>query len=699
MAAPAGETQSGSPAHPASGNPAGEDAPAGNPSGPEARAAKNRAVQFPTGGPRDTLSSDNLTVLAGLATAIEARRAALVPAFDTCRQRLGRARSWVSARRLAPPPLQPGRRTTAWIEALSSLQRTEATLALRLDAAAVDLHFGLNEAVRSSYLKLVQAFRALAGSGRIWHAFPIVIGEGAQRPPHRFIAQRNSQRARAWTPTRFTVGFAPPFRCRLPAMGFGSANGAELFLLPGFFVFARPEQEANAGMTHGVALIDLKDLTIRCTLRRAVPRFDRTEDRPKSEHRSGLQGEIEIESRSGFYERFVADDGNAVEAFGRAMEVFRNAVARETPVAVDTEATNAPAFLDLAIADLAPPPVPELPQELPLDFRWQWPRWRLPRWQMPQWQMPQWHFPQWHFPRWHIPRWHLPSVALPRMQIPRMQAPRVQMPRVRMPRVQMPAWEMPRWRLPQWKLARWQLSRWDLPRWRLSQWSLRRRTWRRRFRVDGLRSLRWRLSRQVRRHVPRRLPWTLSQHLPSATPSLLRRRWQRQLRRSAAQLPSRSAGASMVTATVAFCCGIAAAALALHAMPSFQKTPPATVQSADATASLASLVSRAGPAPATAPAAAEGTIAPVAVVNPPASAVTAPPDAEASTGAEALTAEEVEELQSKLRALQYYYGTVNGRLTPQTIKAFNTWRSETDRPQRPKIDHDDFQTFVAEISR
>jgi len=70
-----------------------------------------------------------------------------------------------------------------------------------------------------------------------------------------------------------------------------------------------------------------------------------------------------------------------------------------------------------------------------------------------------------------------------------------------------------------------------------------------------------------------------------------------------------------------------------------------------------------------------------------------------SAGAQPLTATEVETLQSKLRALQYYHGAVNGRLTPRTVKAFNRWRSETSRPQGPEIDRDDFRTFVAEVSR
>ena len=616
----------------------------------------------------DTFSSNNLTSLARLATAVEARHAAVAPALETCRQRMIRAEAWLGiARRVTPPASHPGPRTAAWETARVNLEKTEAELVALRDVAAIDLHFGLNAEVRSNYWKLVEAFRQMAGTARVWHASPTFSTEDTVRPTARSTTRSAiGGRALEPRPTRFAVEPAPLFRCRLPAMGFGTANGAELFLMPGFMVVHQP------GVN--LALIDTKDLSIQ---------FSPLPD---------MQGAIAFESKSGFYERFVVDDWRALEDFRRATEVFQRSVAREKRQA-DGEAT---ALLDVAIPDLTLPELPTLPSALPLDFRWQLPRWQMPRlqlprlqlphWQiprlkMPRWQLPGWQLPHWQLSRWQMPRgqmagwqfprlqlpsWRLPSWRQPRVQFPRVQFPRLQFPRVQFPRVQLPTWRLPSWQLPRLQMPSWQLPRLQLPAWQMPSW---------RSPPAFRRQFRWRPEISIR----------------------------------------------MATATAAFCFGIVAAALVFRTGASgVQETavaaPAQAVASADAkpatptpvavATTMASFVTGAEPAPATGGA----TAVPASFTSPSAASATAALPAPAlaerrahppmlSVGAQPLTTAEIERLQSKLRALQYYRGSINGTLTERTVKAFNEWRSETSRPKSPTLDRQEYTTFLAAISR
>src|SRR5581483_122924 len=107
----------------------------------------------------DTLSSNNLSALADLASEVEARRSRIARAIADCDRLMGRST-------LAP------RRHAAGEAAPADLERTKTELNRLLEASTIDLHFALSDEARSAYLKMLDAFRLIADAKGVWHAVP-----------------------------------------------------------------------------------------------------------------------------------------------------------------------------------------------------------------------------------------------------------------------------------------------------------------------------------------------------------------------------------------------------------------------------------------------------------------------------------------------------------------------------------------------
>ena len=255
----------------------------------------------------DTLSSDNLIALADLACEVEARRTAIARTLAACRRRMTGIRIRLGAGRF----LISASRSRDLRTALKRLQRTEAELAALLGAAVIDVDFAINEEVRSDYLKMTDTFRGVAGAKRVWHA-------------------TRKSRVLRLKPARLAVEAFPLFRSDLPALRFGTVNGAELFLMPGLMALRRPGAD--------VALVEMRDLSIQFSPRQAVAakRWPWGATRAKSDLNwldaaapQAQFGDIEIASGTGLSARFVVSDWRALQAFRHALTTFQIAVSRE----------------------------------------------------------------------------------------------------------------------------------------------------------------------------------------------------------------------------------------------------------------------------------------------------------------------------------------------------------------------------------
>jgi hypothetical protein len=379
--------------------------------------------------------------------------------------------------------------------------------------------------------------------------------------------------------------------------------------------------------------------------------------------------------------------------------VFQKSVAR---TARDPRGADAAVF-DIAIPALALPDLPELPRQSPLDFRWRLPQWQLPnlalpslpRVQMPRVQMPRMRMPRVVLPRVTVPRmprWQMPRVPSPRF--PSIQWPRVQMPKVQLARVRIPAWQWPRLQMPNLQMPRVRLPQWRAPEWRMPQWRLPRVQWPA-LQLPGV-----------------QLPKLQAPRMPG---------W---------RLPSLETRLRLATAA-AFGFGIAAPLLLFSGGTSDRQEPVLTasvvapIPAVDApgpaqtpapqpkptldqdglTKLVSNIVTGAGPDTGS-----DGASDPTGFLKSSTpSTIAALPEQDLqehrphppmlSVGAQPLDTEEIEVLQMKLRALQYYAGAVSGALSERTIRAFNAWRNETGRPQSESVDRDDLQTFLVAINR
>ena len=296
----------------------------------------------------EAVASEQLQGVETLIREVVAERATLERELPGARRevakaerRLGWARNWFLGFFL-------GSSIPAREAALETVRERLAALEARYDGAFIDADFGLEQAARDSFSRVAVAFEELSRSTRIWD----ITGEySVDRQKTRSAAASTLRRV----PVRFATNDDPIIQTELQILSLQNANGADLFVYPGFLLLRNAQQ---------FALVDLRDVRlgyegIRFHEEDGVPpdakvlgttwaktNKDGSRDRRFADNRAILTvgyGKITIQTTQGLNEAYMFSNASSASRFAEVFVEYQNHIrAQSGQAAFPPETPSAP---------------------------------------------------------------------------------------------------------------------------------------------------------------------------------------------------------------------------------------------------------------------------------------------------------------------------------------------------------------------
>ena len=202
----------------------------------------------------------------------------------------------------------------------------------QIEASYVDLAIEFDLELKRKYDALVAAFVNLTKCRKIWD---VTSAHYQDRVTTRSSASTVVKR----TIVHFGLKSIPEFKSTVQALYFQNANGADLYIYPGFIVmYSRATNFAVIGLDE----IDFQQSYVRFTETQGVPADSRVIDQTWAKvNRNGScdkrfkgnyqipvvrYGEIKLRTATGVHEEYEFSNFEATETFGNAFRSYQNAV-------------------------------------------------------------------------------------------------------------------------------------------------------------------------------------------------------------------------------------------------------------------------------------------------------------------------------------------------------------------------------------
>ncbi|CAM3647648.1 DUF4236 domain-containing protein [Sphingobacterium prati] len=202
----------------------------------------------------------------------------------------------------------------------------------QIDASYVDLAVEFDLELKQKYDALVAAFVNLTKCRKIWDVTSAHYQD-------RVITRSSASTLIKRTIVHFGLKSIPEFKSTVQAMYFQNANGADLYIYPGFIVmYSRATNFAVIGLDE----IDFQQSYVRFTETQGVPTDSKVIDQTWAKvNRNGSRdkrfkgnyqipvvryGEIKLRTVTGVHEEYEFSNYEATEAFGNAFRSYQNAI-------------------------------------------------------------------------------------------------------------------------------------------------------------------------------------------------------------------------------------------------------------------------------------------------------------------------------------------------------------------------------------
>ena len=202
----------------------------------------------------------------------------------------------------------------------------------QIDASYVDMTIEFDLELKQKYDALVAAFVNLTKCRKIWDVTSAHYQD-------RVITRSSASTLIKRTIVHFGLKSIPEFKSTVQAMYFQNANGADLYIYPGFIVmYSRATNFAIIGLDE----IDFQQSYVRFTETQGVPADSKVIDQTWAKvNRNGSRdkrykgnyqipvvryGEIKLRTDTGVHEEYEFSNYEATEAFGNAFRSYQNAV-------------------------------------------------------------------------------------------------------------------------------------------------------------------------------------------------------------------------------------------------------------------------------------------------------------------------------------------------------------------------------------
>ncbi|MNG77652.1 hypothetical protein D3C87_760080 [compost metagenome] len=202
----------------------------------------------------------------------------------------------------------------------------------QIDSSYVDLAIEFDLELKQKYDALVAAFVNLTKCRKIWDVTSAHYED-------RAITRSSASTVVKRTIVHFGLKSIPEFKSNIQALYFQNANGADLYIYPGFIVMY---SKATNFAVIGLDEIDLLQSYVRFTETQGVPLDSRVIDQTWAKvNRNGSRdrrfkgnyqipvvhyGELKIRTATGVNEKYQFSNYEATEAFGNAFRSYQNAV-------------------------------------------------------------------------------------------------------------------------------------------------------------------------------------------------------------------------------------------------------------------------------------------------------------------------------------------------------------------------------------
>ena len=202
----------------------------------------------------------------------------------------------------------------------------------QIEASYVELAIEFDLELKQKYDALVTAFVNLTKCRKIWDVTSAHYQD-------RVITRSSASTLIKRTIVHFGLKSIPEFKSTVQALYFQNANGADLYIYPGFIVmYSRATNFAVIGLDE----IDFQQSYVRFTETQGVPADSKVIDQTWAKvNRNGSRdkrfkgnyqipvvryGEIKLRTVTGVHEEYEFSNYEATEAFGNAFRSYQNAI-------------------------------------------------------------------------------------------------------------------------------------------------------------------------------------------------------------------------------------------------------------------------------------------------------------------------------------------------------------------------------------